>query len=135
MARSARCPDYHAAMDILRKDTQGTPMHGQYSAYKQCVYITVDSCDVSHVDPGKTVPGITKAFHFCCMISGELEQGRLPCWCETCIAGDHGACAYTSWASAWDKVPKPGVKTSGSQLSQDSSFESGSDYASEGSDF
>ena len=42
---------------------------------------------------------------------------------------------YTSWASEWDKVPKPGVKTSGSQLSQDSSFESGSDYASEGSEF
>ena len=41
----------------------------------------------------------------------------------------------TSWASGWDKVPKPGVKTSGSQLSQDSSFESGSDYASEGSEF
>ena len=89
-----------------------------------------------NVDPGKTVPGITKAFHFRSLKSGELEKRRLPCRCDLCVAGDpNPPCLYSSWASEWDKVPKPGVKTSGSQLSQDSSFESGSDYASEGSEF
>ena len=100
------------------------------------VFMTVDPSDVINVDPGKTVPGITKAFHFRSLKCGELEKRRLPCWCDLCVAGDpNPPCLYSSWASEWDKVPKPGVKTSGSQLSQDSSFESGSDYASEGSEF
>mmetsp|Transcript_120308 Transcript_120308/g.209487 ORF Transcript_120308/g.209487 Transcript_120308/m.209487 type:complete len:99 (-) Transcript_120308:60-356(-) len=98
--------------------------------------MTVDPADVINVDAGKTVSGITKAFHFRSLKSGELEKRRLPCWCDLCIAGDpNSLCLYSSWASGWDKVPTPGVKTGGSQLSQDSSFESGSDYASEGSEF
>ena len=136
VARGARCPDYVAAAAILRKHTQGKPIRGKYSVYQQYVFMSVDPSDVINVDPGKTVPMITKAFHFRSLESGELEKRRLPCWCDLCVAGDRNPpCLYTSWASEWDKVPKPGVKTSGSQLSQDSSFESGSDYASEGSEF
>ena len=130
VARGAKCAHYLAATDILRKHTQGKPIRGVYSVYQEYVFFTVDPSDVSNVDPGKTVPRITFRFHFRSMNSGQLEQRRLPCWREACIIGNHGNCQYTAWASAWDKAPKPGVnnkKDTCSQVSQETSFDSGSE--------
>ena len=136
VARGATCPDYHAAAQVLRKYIQGTPIRGKYSVYKQYVFFTVDPSNVNNVDAGKTVPGVTKRFHFRSMKSGDLEQRRLPCWCQKCIAGNHETCLYTSWASQWDRAPAPGIrKATNSQASHDTSFDSASDYASSGSEF
>ena len=106
---------------VLHQRTQGKPIKGRFSVFKQYVFHHVDSDEVVSVDAGKCVKGITKAYAFLsCKKGDQIQKRTLPCFCPNCQAKNWDQCPNLQMTQPWDTI-RVGVKgPSQSQATQDS---------------